>query len=343
MDEHWKRRLDEVRAGLVREGDPVAWVTETDAAEAVVRYPRLAVRGSLFGVVARDAEEGSPWRVVLPVQSGMPQEARDSLHSKFFFWAKDDTDDRKVRRELLAAVHVLERKPVDELVVLGTTYRIVRGDEVARMGDDGLEPPRPTDPEPVFRVWERQTGDRGCLDTGAVLDPEKVRGLMAEALRIGLREFHYVGKRYPAAVRADSRKAVTTHPDIAMLPVGFGVVERSGDVWQPQGSLSPTPHEARRGLYTCLTDLWGRLYEWDDAQRERYRRAGELFRASQRADEVRVDGREFRICRVERMVRFGPDGPEGPRPSDIDEYGPTKMHPRMDEDGTVYHGEDSEE
>ncbi|MFB7026803.1 MULTISPECIES: DUF5954 family protein [unclassified Streptomyces] len=340
MDEHAKRRLDEMRAGLVREGDPVAWVTEADAAEAAVRYPGLAVRGSLFGVVAREAGADCPWRVVLPLLDGMPQQSRDGLQSKFFFRAKDDTDDPEVRRELLAAVRVLERKPVDELVVLGTTYRIVRGDEVARTGPDGLEPPRPTDPEPVFRVWERQTGAGRCLDTGTVLDPEKTRGLMAEALRLGLREFHYVGKRYPAAVRADSRKAVTTHPDIAMLPVGFGVVERAGDVWQPQGSLAPTPHEARRGLYDCLTDLWARLYAWDDEQRERYRRAGELFRAAERSDEVRVDGREFRICRVERMVRFGPDGPEGPRPSDIDEYGPTKMHPRMDEDGTLHYDED---
>ncbi|MFJ4871566.1 DUF5954 family protein [Streptomyces sp. NPDC088757] len=340
MDEHWKRRLDEVRAGLVREGDPVAWVTEADAAEAAVRYPRLAVRGSLFGVAAREAGADAPWRVVMPLQDGMPQQTRDGLQSKFFFWAKDDTDDPEVRRELLAAVRVLEREPVDELVVLGTTYRIVRGDEVARMGDDGLEPPRPTDPEPVFRVWERQRGARRCLDTGTVLDPEKVRGLMAEALRIGLREFHYAGKRYPSAVRADSRKAVTTHPDIAMLPVGFGIVERSGDVWQPVGCLAPTPHEARRDLYDDLTDLWARLYQWGDEKRERYRRAGELFRAAERADEVRVEGREFRICRVERMVRFGPDGPEGPRPSDIDEYGPTKMHPRMDEDGTLHYEEE---
>ncbi|MFC8490085.1 DUF5954 family protein [Streptomyces sp. NPDC057235] len=340
MDEHWKRRLDEMRAGLVREGDPVAWVTEADAAEAAVRYPGLAVRGSLFGVAAREAGADSPWRVVMPLLDGMPQQSRDGLQSKFFFRAKDDTDDPEVRRELLAAVRVLEREPVDELVVLGTTYRIVRGDEVARTGPDGLEPPRPTDPEPVFRVWERQTGADRCLDTGTVLDPERTRGLMAEALRLGLREFHYVGERYPSAVRADSRKAVTTHPDIAMLPVGFGVVERAGDVWQPQGSPAPTPHEARRGLYDCLTDLWARLYQWDDERRERYRRAGELFRAAERSDEVWVDGREFRICRVERMVRFGPDGPEGPRPSDIDEYGPTKMHPRMDEDGTLHYDED---
>ncbi|MFD3660860.1 DUF5954 family protein [Streptomyces sp. NPDC058659] len=337
MDKHWKQRLDDAHARLMQGGDPVAWVTEADAVEAVARYPQLAVRGSLFGVAAR--EPGGAWRVVVPVRAGMPQESRDSLQSKFFFWAKDDTDDPTVRRALLAAVRVLEREPVDEVDVLGTTYRIVRADEFARAGDDTLEPPRPTDPEPVFRVWERQRGARRSPDTDVVLDPEKVRGVMTEALRIGLREFHYTGERYPADVRADSRKAVTTHPDIALLPTTFGSVERAGDGWRPHGSLAPTPHEARRELYDDLTDLWARVYEWGDEQRERYRRAGELFRAAGRADEAWVDGREFRICRVERMVRFGPDGPEGPRPSDVDEYEPTKMHPRMDEDGTLHYDE----
>ncbi|MEU2744638.1 DUF5954 family protein, partial [Streptomyces sp. NPDC007095] len=56
-----------------------------------------------------------------------------------------------------------------------------------------------------------------------------------------------------------------------------------------------------------------------------------------RADEARVGDRLFRICRIERMVRCGPDGPEPPRPSDQDEYGPTKMHPTMDEDGTLHY------
>ncbi|WP_221890667.1 DUF5954 family protein [Streptomyces sp. WAC01280] len=337
MDKHWKQRLDRAHAGLVQREDPVAWVTEADAVEAVVRYPRLAIRGSLFGVAAR--EPGGPWRVVVPLQSGMPQETRDSLQSMFFFRAKDDTDDPEVRRGLLAAVRILEEQPVDELEVLGTTYRIVRADEFARAGDDTLEPPRPTDPEPVLRVWERPRGARRSPDTDVLLDPETVNGPMVEALRIGLREFEYTGKRYPADVRADSRRAVVTHPDIAMLPVTFGIVERNGDGWTPHGSLAPTPHEARRSLYDDLTGLWAMVYEWSDEKREQYRQVGEQYRAAGRADEVRVDEREFRICRVERMVRFGPDGPEGPRPSDVDAYGPTKMHPRMDEDGTLHYDE----
>jgi hypothetical protein len=63
-----------------------------------------------------------------------------------------------------------------------------------------------------------------------------------------------------------------------------------------------------------------------------------MNKALDRADEFRFDDRVFRICRVERMLRMGPDGPECPRPSDVDEYGPMKMHPTMDEDGTIHYG-----
>ncbi|MBD0708400.1 MULTISPECIES: DUF5954 family protein [unclassified Streptomyces] len=335
MDEDWKQRLDAARAGLVQREDPVAWVTEVDAAEAAVKYPGLSVRGALFGVAAQ--EPGEPWRIVLPVRTGMPQETRDSLQSHFFFRAKDETDVPAERRALMAAVDVLTRERVNDLDVLGVRYRVIRGDEFARSNDSGLEPPRPTDPEPVFRVWERQPVSRRCPDTGLVLDPDQTRGPMAEALRFGMRDFHYTGKRYPSGVRDDSRKAIQTHPDIALLPVTYGIVEREDDVWLPRSGLEPTPHDARRGLYDDLTDLWGRIYEWDDDKRERYRRAGELFRAAGSSDEATVDGRVFRICRVERMVRFGPDGPEGPRHSDVDEYDPTTMHPRMDDDGTLHY------
>ncbi|MFF3463628.1 DUF5954 family protein [Streptomyces sp. NPDC002619] len=40
---------------------------------------------------------------------------------------------------------------------------------------------------------------------------------------------------------------------------------------------------------------------------------------------------------MQRMVRSGPDGPEPPRPTDHDEYGPMQIHPAMDADGTVHH------
>ncbi|MET9374529.1 DUF5954 family protein [Streptomyces sp. NPDC002992] len=333
MGGDWKRRLEQAHRELVGRDDPVEWVKEADGVEASLRYPHLALRGPLFGV-AVEREQG--WEVVRDVQTGMPQEARDGLNSLLWFRAKDDTDDPKVRRDLLAAVAVLEKEPVDEIEALGERYRIVRADEFARSGADGLEPPRATDPDAAEPSWEGRDGTPSP-DDAFVLSPEREDGLTQEALKMGLRTFSYTGERFPADVREESLRAVETHPDIALLPVTFGVAERRGAGWRPKGGLHPTPHAARCSLYRGMTDLWARIYEYGEEKAERYRRAGEEFRAAGRADEARVDDRLFRISRIERLVRFGPDGPEPPRPSDVDEYGPMKMHPTMDPDGTLHH------
>ena len=335
MAEHWKRKLDRLHADLVRRDDPAEWVTEADAVDASSRYPHLALRGPVFGLAIQESGAGAPWRLAKPVTSGTPQEARDDLNSLLWFKARDDTDDAPTRRELLAAVAQLEKKPLNEMTVLGVRYRVVRGDEFARTGEHNLEPPRPTDPEPSLISWDGRHEARSP-DTGFVLDPEQDEaGLMAGAMKLALSTFAYSGPRFPTVVRKHSEQAVTTHPDIVLLPVGFGVAERAGQRWSPQGALMPTPHDARRLLYQGMAEMWPLLYEYDDHKRAVYARAAEEFRRARRADEARVDGRLFRICRIERMVRSGRDGPEQPRPSDLDEYGPMKMHPTMDEHGTI--------
>jgi hypothetical protein len=333
----WMRQLDQLHAGLVRRDDPTAWVRETDAVRASVTYPQLALRGPVFGVAARDPGTGGRWRVVRPVTCGTPQEARDTLNSLLWFRAKDGTEDPAVRRELLAAVDVLERETADELEVLGVRYRVVRGDEMARSGEDGLEPPRPTDAEPPRASWDR-AGDTASRDPGTCLDAgQEELSPMAGAMKLALREFAYTGARFPAEVRADSARSVRTHPDIVMLPTGFGVAERQNAVWTPRSSLMPTPHDARRLLYEAMTGTWPMLYQFDQREKDAYSRAAQGFRAARRANEVRVGDALFRICRIERLVRTGPDGPEPPRRSDHDEYGPMKLHPTMDEDGTLHH------
>ncbi|MFI1707546.1 DUF5954 family protein [Streptomyces griseoruber] len=337
MTDDWKRRLDALHADLVRRDDPVAWVMEADAVEASRRYPHIALRGPVFGVAVRDPAPAEPrWRLLKPVVDGMPQQARDGLNSHLWFTAKDGTDDPAVRRALLAAVSVLERDPADEVEALDVRYRVVRGDEFARTGDDGLEPPRPTDPEPVCPSWEERAG-APSPDVGFALDPGRDEGPMAGALRLGLREFVYSGARFPEDVLADSVRAAATHPDVVRLPVGFAVAERGVSGWSPCGSLHPTPHDARRSLYDGMSRVWAMLYRFDDRRKARYARAAEAFRAVGRADEATVDDRVFRVCRVERMIRMGPDGPEPPRPSDVDEYGPMKIHPTLREDGTVHY------
>lgn len=327
MNDDWRQWLD----------DPAAQVREADAVEAVRRFPWLVLRGPVFGVAMREAAAGAPWQLVKPVVDGMPQMARDGLQSHLFFTAKDDTDDPAVRRELLAAVDVLTREPVNEVEACGVRYRVVRGDEFVRLGEDHPEPPRPTDPEPRERSWERQTRSTPLRDAGFALAPERVDGPATDRLRLALREFSYVGARFPADVRAESLRAVESHPELVVLPTTFTAVEQEEDGWRSRCTLMATPHDARRVLYLGMSEMWAMLYELDDEDRARYAQAAEEYRALDHADVFRVDDEVYRICRVERLVRMGPDGPEPPRPSDIDTYGPMKMHPTMSDDGTLTH------
>ncbi|MGW1377505.1 DUF5954 family protein [Streptomyces sp. NPDC002446] len=330
MADDGKQQIERFHDGSVRRGHPAERASEAGAH----RYPQLTLRGPAFGLAAQGPGTAAPWRLERPLTSDTPQEVRDGLNSLLWCKAKDDTDDPGVRRELLAAVAVLEREPVNELTVLGVRYRIVRGDEFARRCENGLEPPRPTDPEPADRSWDGRC-ETPSPDLDFVLDPGHEHSATADAMKPALRGFAYSGSHFPADVREDSERARTTHPDVVLLPVGFGVVERNGRGWRPRGALMPTPHDARRLLFDGMTEFRPLLHDAHDRARAQFARAAEEFRATGHCDEVQVGDRLFRICRVERMVRYGPDGPEPPRPSDRDDYGPSKIHPAMAEDGTI--------
>ncbi|KMS73283.1 LigA protein [Streptomyces viridochromogenes] len=340
MTHDWQQQIHALHEELIRRDDPAARVREADAVDASLRYPGFALRGPVFGVATQDPAAGPQWRVLQPVVNGMPQVCRDSLNSHLWFRAKDDTDDPAVRRELLAAVDVLSREPVNEVEACGVRYRIVRGDEFTRCDDnDGLEPPRPTDPEPAERTWDLRACHTPSPDLDFVLDPDIADdGPMAGALRAGLRGFAYRRVRFPAPVRRDSERAVHSHPHIVLLPTLLGVVERERAGWEPALALQSTAHDARRVLHDAMVEMWPLLYRFDDERKAVYAKAAEEFRALGR-DEARVAGRVFRICRAERLLRMGPDGPEIPRPSDVDEYGPMKIHPTLLDDGTVVHDE----
>jgi hypothetical protein len=66
-----------------------------------------------------------------------------------------------------------------------------------------------------------------------------------------------------------------------------------------------------------------------------YVRAADRLRNEQ-ANEVEVDGTVRRICRMRRLVRWGPEGPERPRPSDPDTHPPARIHPHLDEYGVIH-------
>ncbi|MFE2561610.1 DUF5954 family protein [Streptomyces sp. NPDC059352] len=342
--------------------EPVEAAMEADALDAAVRHSALAVRGPLFGVAAQGQDDGRRWRVVVGVTHGCPQRARDALNSLLWFRTKDEAKSRSERRALLAAVARLETEYVDELTVLGTRYRVVRAEEYAALDEHGgIETPRPTDPEPLTPDWSPGAG--ACsprVDDDLVLDPDAPLSPLQAAERVALRPLAYSGTTFPGPVLADSARAVESHPDVLLMPAAFLIVERSGNgPWSPGSGLQATAHDARRTLDFALTWMEPRTrglipHDADRMVDARYPAAGnaeaavaELKEFAQAADRLRVGrcdeteahGTVYRIARTRRLLRWGPDGPEGPRPSDISTHAPAALHPRLDEDGTVHFDE----
>jgi hypothetical protein len=315
------------------DGHPVEMIVEADRLDAAQRWSHYVIRGPLFGLAV--CEPGaSGWRMVTAMSDGFPQASRDALNSQLFFRAKDDTDDPALRRELLSAVKRLDREPVNELTLAGARYRVVRGDEFFYIHDGTVEPPRPTDPDPAEPDWDLHAADPE-LDGDVVIDHAAATGVMASAERLAMLDLHYRSTRYPADVRAESRAALETHPGVVLLPAAFRVVQRTEDGWEPVIGIMSTPHAARRALVDALLTFWPRMYGLDADEKAAYARAAEAFRSAGRANELRVGGKQFFVVRLGRVVRIGPDGPEPPRPSDVDPYGPSKIHPTMDEHGNI--------
>lgn len=347
--------------------EPVEAAVEADARDAAMHSNVLAVRGPLFGVMAQSETDGRRWRVVVEVTHGGPQEARDGLNSLLWFRAKDDTEDRTERRALLAAVARLETERIDELTVLGTRYRVVRAEEYTGMDAHGdIELPRPTDPEPLTPDWGGRAHSPR-IDAGLVLDPDAPVSPVQAAERLSLRSLAYTGTRFPARVRRDSERAVESHPEVLLMPALFRIMERSGgEPWSTGSGLHATAHDARRTLDFSLVwweprvrgliprDVVGDVHKPVDARTvvaegtdpaveelAVLAEAADRVRA-ERLNEIEVDGTVSRIGRVRRLLRWGPDGPEGPRPSDVDSQDPCRLHPLLDEDGTI-HYDDSED
>ncbi|MEU9106382.1 DUF5954 family protein [Streptomyces xanthophaeus] len=337
--------------------EPVEAAVEADAVDAAARADKVVVRGPLFGVAEQGAGDGQRWRVVVEVTSGCPQQARDRLNSMLWFRAKDGARDREERRALLAAVSRLEAERVDELAVAGNRYRIVRAEEYAVSGPDGIEQPRPTDPEPPVPDWDRAVRGPG-VDAGLVLDPDAPVTPTQALEQVALRGLCYVGGRFPEEVLGDARQALDTHPDVLLLPATFAVVERTAAGWRPVSGPHASAHDARRSLDFNLTWMWPRMHgvipadadphadarSWATpggaptpelcAGAAEYAEAADALRAG-RVNRLEFQGSAYRIARTRRLLRWGPAGPEGPRPSDVNTQEPTRIHLALDEDGQV--------
>lgn len=304
---------------------PVAALADIEAWKARKTYPSMLFAGGPVFGAARACEAGR-WEL-LPHFSGLaPQDARDGLGAYFRRSAEEcrARGDARSAGEYAAAGELLDWEARDDLTVAGRRYRVVRAERFIRMGPDGPEPPRVTDPDP---------GDPGECEgidpaAGLVVDPYDPTGvpdgLLKAELLAALRKHGTV----PGEVRADSHAAALSHPGGVLLPATFMMAERDGDRWRPGSTgTAPTPQSARDALAMQLRVMLPWQRDLTDEQRAVYNRAADRLDAD-RCDELAVAGRHFRIVRVERLLRVGPEGPEGPRPSDPDPVPPLMVQDR---------------
>ncbi|MEV6814234.1 DUF5954 family protein [Micromonospora sp. NPDC051296] len=298
--------------------DPVSAVAEDDARRRSVAYPKLMWGAPFFGAAE---EVDGRWRI-LQLTADEPQSARDSLASHFrkLYSETPQTAEQAAERAAYeTAYELLDWEPVDEFTVHGRRYRIIRAQPFIRMGPDGPEPPRPTDPDPhPPGQAERSTSPTD----GFVIDPTASSGLTDGLVRMEMVSASYRTTSVPEDVRADSRRAVTTHPNVVLLPVGYTVGEHVAGSWRPRSFATyPTPQAARDAesfsIAAILPDENTPIEEFVAA----YHRARAAHQPP-RTDDFEVQGVPCRVTRVETFVRVGPDGPEGPRPSDRDSQPP---------------------
>ncbi|HEY8479276.1 MAG TPA: DUF5954 family protein [Spirillospora sp.] len=131
-----------------------------------------------------------------------------------------------------------------------------------------------------------------------------------------------------AVMLADACRALSAYPELVVVGTLFTAAEQRPGGWQVVCPSDPLPQGARELLADRLEDL---AVDADAAEAAELRDAAWELRDGS-ADEVTAGGRRLRIVRIEQLVRTGPDGPEPPRPTDLD----TRPGPRLEflpEDG----------
>lgn len=302
---------------------------ETEARRALRRYPRLMTAGVEFTCLE---EVDRRWRIISAAHPH-PQDGRDELAHWLRVLAGGAPDPGLVG-ELRAAYELLDREVRDEVRTGGRRYRVGRLERFVRVGPGGPEPPRPSDPEsPAGARRERRA--LGFLHANAMT------GTAAAIVRYTMR--HKIPGGGTPEVTRDAVRALDSHPAVVLLPAEYLVAEEVNGAWRSAGwGLAATPQAAR----DALSDYFRRVVPGPDsadpgtaraaialkrrspgaAACARYRAAADRL-DRERLDDVRVADRHFRVVRVEQAVRAGADGPEPPRPSDPDPYGPPAAQP----------------
>ncbi|MFD0686909.1 DUF5954 family protein [Actinomadura fibrosa] len=119
-----------------------------------------------------------------------------------------------------------------------------------------------------------------------------------------------------AVMLADACRSIAAYPELVVVGALFTAAERVRGGWQVVCPCDPLPQGARELLADHLDGL-ASAAPGDDPGRGELRDAATRLRTGP-ADALAAAGRRFRIVRIEQLVRTGPDGPEPPRPTDVD-------------------------
>ncbi|MDG4832896.1 DUF5954 family protein [Solwaraspora sp. WMMD1047] len=298
--------------------DPVSAVSEQDAAHRSIAYPTIMWSAPTYGFAA---EVAGRWRIGR-LDADSPQHARDGLASHFrrlHSETPETAEHTAERAEYERIYELLDWEAIDETIVNGRRYRIIRAQPFIRMGPDGPEPPRPTDPDPYPPGQRRPYTDRM---EGFVIDPAAGTGLTDGLARMEMVSASYRPKSVADDVYADSRRALRSHPNVVLLPVGYTIGRYVEGSWRPRSSETyPTPQAARDAGSFAMPEF----VPDEDTTMEDFQAVYQRARAAHRpprTDDFEVKGVRCRVTRVETFIRVGPDGPEGPRPSDPDSHLP---------------------
>ncbi|NEA62335.1 DUF5954 family protein [Streptomyces sp. SID12488] len=319
---------------------PIAAFAEQEAGEAARRYPDLMGLGIPEFFHARECETGG-WELY-GYGSDTPQGSRDSLGSVFRLRASEaeDAGDEVARRKWMAAAVRMDREVVNDVRVRGERFRIVRASRFVRMGPNGPEPPRPSDPDPAEVGEAYRVGPR---TKGFVVDPITGTGLSDGILKLDLIQFVGIAPGAPQAVRDEARRALHTHPGGVLLPAVYMISERVDGSWRAHnpGSSDSTPQGARDSLAYWLRVMAPFTLRLSEEKAAEYALIADHV-DEKRSNGATVDGIRYRVTRVERLIRVGPDGPEGPRPSDFDPEPPVDVQTRRLKEQGLWKEEDDE-
>jgi hypothetical protein len=291
--------------------DAVTGSARLEALRARQTHPATLWFGPAYGVM----EQTKAGWLMSTMTDPMPQAARDGLGWWFRIMARRRSTPEAARDEYWAASALLERERLNELLVAGHRFRVVRADRFYRYGLTGPEPPRSTDPD-TARADEQRPFEWLTEGLLGPAEPPGSAALLGERWEVVPR-----GPMVPAEVTHDAQRALTTHPRVALLAVRFAVAEEKDGHWPAQTEAMPSPCEARRTLAAYFSETVPALLRPSEEDLAAYQDTARRLR-QERMHQVRVAGRRFRIIRVETAVRVGPDGPEPPRPSDHDPHPP---------------------